>query len=89
MARARPRGHNHRGMEQRVITIAELIGSLSIYREAQHQLALCRGRATGDVEYFSYGYIQDLKLAEKELEQRLNTYIDQRVAERFERLVTP
>jgi len=67
-----------------VITIAELIGSLSTYREAQRQLALCRGRATGDVEYYSYGYVQDLKLAEKDLEQTLNGYIDQRVAEKIE-----
>jgi hypothetical protein len=76
-------------MEQSMITIAELIGSLSTYRAAQRQLALCRSHATGDVEYYSFGCIQDLTLAEKNLEQMLNGYIDQRVAERFERLSTP
>lgn len=72
-----------------MIKIADLIGTLSKYLEAQRQLAQCRKRATGDVEYYSYGYIQDMKLAEKELEQALNGYIDQRVAEKVERLDTP
>jgi hypothetical protein len=71
-----------------MIMIAELLGALSQCVEAQRQLALCRKRATGDVEYYSYGYIQDLKLAEKDLEQRLDSYIDQRVAEKYKRLNT-
>ena len=72
-----------------MIKIADLIGMLSNYLEAQRQLDQCRRRATGNVEYYSYGYIQDLKLAEKDLEQALNGYIDQRVAEKVERLNTP
>jgi len=72
-----------------MIKIVDLIGTLSNYLEAQRQLDQCRQRATGDVEYYSYGYIQDLKLAEKDLEQALNDYIDQRVAEKVERLNTP
>ena len=72
-----------------MIKIADLIGMLSNYLEAQRQLDQCRRRATGNVEYYSYGYIQDLKLAEKDLEQALNSYIDQRVAEKVERLNTP
>ncbi len=72
-----------------MIKIVDLIGTLSNYLEAQRQLDQCRWRATGDVEYYSYGYIQDLKLAEKDLEQALNGYIDQRVAEKVEPLNTP
>ena len=71
-----------------MIKIADLIGTLSNYLEAQRQLDQCRRRATGNVEYYSYGYIQDLKLAEKDLEQALNGYIDQRVAEKIEHLNT-
>ena len=71
-----------------MIKIADLIGMLSNYLEAQRQLDQCRRRATGNVEYYSYGYIQDLKLAEKDLEQALNGYIDQRVAEKIEHLNT-
>jgi hypothetical protein len=67
------------------ITIADLVGALSQCVEAQRQLGLCRKRATGNVEYYSYGYIQDLNVAEKHLETTLNAYIDQRVAERLER----
>jgi hypothetical protein len=72
-----------------MIKIANLIGTLSTFLEAQRQLEQCRLRATGNVEYFSYSYIQDLELAEKDLEQALNGYIDQRVAEKVERLNTP
>jgi len=71
-----------------MIKIADLIGMLSNYLEAQRQLDQCRRRATGNVEYYSYGYIQDLKLAEKDLEQALNGYIDQRVAEKIGHLNT-
>jgi hypothetical protein len=72
-----------------MIKIVDLIGTLSNYLEAQRQLDQCRQHATGDVEYYSYGYIQDLKLAEKVLEQALNGYIDQRVAEKTEHLNAP
>ena len=68
-----------------MIMIANLLGALSQCVEAQRQLGLCRQRATGDIEYYSYGYRQDLKDAEKQLEQTLNAYIDQRLAERLER----
>jgi hypothetical protein len=68
-----------------MITIADLVGAFSQCVEAQRQLGLCRNRATGNVEYYSYGYIQDLNVAEKQLETTLNAYIDQRVAERLER----
>jgi hypothetical protein len=66
-----------------MIMIADLLGALGRCIEAQRQLGLCRKRATGDAEYYSYGYIQDLRDAEKHLEQTLNAYIDQRVAERL------
>jgi hypothetical protein len=69
-----------------MIKIVDLIGTLSNYLERQRQLDECRRRATGDVEYYSYGYIQDFKLAERELEQALNAYIDQRVAEKIKHL---
>lgn len=71
-----------------MIKIVDLIGTLSNYLEAQRQLDQCRLRATGNVEYYSYDYIQDLKLAEKGLEQALNDYIDQRVTEKIEHLNT-
>jgi hypothetical protein len=66
-----------------MINIAELVGALSKYLEAQRQLELCRQQATGDVEYYSYGYTQDLKQAEANLEQQLNDFIDQRVDEKM------
>lgn len=72
-----------------MIKLAELIGTLSTYHEAQRQLEQCRQHATGDVEYFSYSYIQDLKLAEKDLEEALNGYIDQRIAEMVQRPNAP
>ena len=71
-----------------MIKITDLIGTLSNYLEAQRQLDQCRRRATGNIEYYSYSYAQDLKLAEKDLEQALNRYIDQRVAEKIEHLNT-
>jgi hypothetical protein len=72
-----------------MITIADLMGSLSAYGEAQRQLALCRKRATGDIEYYAYGYRQDLQAAEANLEHTLNGYIDQRLAEKLERPPSP
>ncbi|MGH8857501.1 MAG: hypothetical protein ACREXG_05665 [Polaromonas sp.] len=66
-----------------MIKIADLIGTLSKYLEAQRQLVQCRKRATGDVEYYCYGYAQDLKRAEETLAQALNDYIDQRIAEKM------
>jgi hypothetical protein len=72
-----------------MIKIADLIGALSKYLEAQHQLEQCRKRATGNVEYYSHGYVQDQMLAEKDLAEALNGYIDQRVAEKVGRLNMP
>lgn len=69
-----------------MIKIVDLIGTLSNYLERQRQLDEARRRATGDVDYYSYGYIQDFNRAERELEQALNAYIDQRVAEKLEPL---
>ena len=71
-----------------MVKIADIVGSLGHCFEAQRELEQCRTRATGDVEYYSYSYVQDLKQAEMDLEQTLNAYIDQRVAERFEHLNT-
>jgi hypothetical protein len=66
-----------------MIKIADLIGTLSHYLEAQRQLEKCRQHATGDIDYYSYGYIQALKQTEATLEQTLNDYIDQRIAEKL------
>ena len=65
-----------------MIKIADIVGKLNQYQTAQKELALCRQRATGDIEYYSYSYRQDLKQAEESLEQTLNAYIDQRIAQR-------
>ena len=62
-----------------MIKIADLIGVLSKYLESQRQLEQCRKHATGDVEYYSYGYAQDLKRAEANVEQVLNDFIDHRI----------
>jgi hypothetical protein len=69
--------------------IADLIGTLNHYLEAQRQLNECRLQATGNVEYYSYSYQQDFTLAEKGLERALNDYIDQRVAEKLAQLRLP
>ncbi len=66
-----------------MIKIADLIGTLGKYLEAQRQLEQCRKHATGDVDYYSYSYAQDLKQAEETLKQTLNGYIDQRIAEKM------
>jgi hypothetical protein len=66
-----------------MIRITDLVGALSHYLERQRRLAECRQRATGDVEYYAYVYIQEFRVAEMELERALNTYIDQRVAEKL------
>ena len=72
-----------------MIKMADIVASLRHCLAAQRELEQCRARATGDVEYFSYNYVQDLNQAETELEQTLNAYIDQRVALGIERLNTP
>ena len=65
-----------------MIKISDVVTKLSQYQMAQGELALCRQRATGDVEYYSFSYVEDLKQAEESLEQTLNAYIDQRIAQR-------
>jgi hypothetical protein len=65
-----------------MIKISDVIAKLSQYQVAQRELELCRQRATGDVEYYSFSYQQDFKQAEEGLEQTLNAYIDQRIAQR-------
>ncbi len=69
-----------------MIKLADLIGTLSHYLEAQRQLAACRATATGDVDYYSYSYAADMDLAEQALARALNGYIGQRVAEELKRL---
>jgi hypothetical protein len=66
-----------------MIKIANLIDTLSHYLEAQRQLALCRQHALGDVDYYSYDYIKKFKQAETTLEQTLNDYLDERIAEKL------
>ncbi len=65
-----------------MIKISDIVGKLSQYQAAQRELELCRQRATGDVEYYSFSYLQDFKQAEENLEQTFNAYIDQRIAQR-------
>ena len=60
--------------------IADLMGALSKELEAQRKLDECRQHATGDVDYYCYGYAQDLQRAEETLEKALNAVIDQRIA---------
>jgi hypothetical protein len=72
-----------------MIKIADFVGSLSHCLEAQRELEQCRLHASGDVEYYSYSYVQDVKRAEEHLEQILDAYIDQRVAQKIEQLKTP
>jgi hypothetical protein len=71
-----------------MMKISDIVGSLINHLDAQHELEQCRRRATGDAEYFSYGYVQDFKQAEMDLENTLNAYIDQRVEQRIENLNT-
>ena len=40
--------------------------------------------ARGEIEYYSFGYLQDFRVAEAGLERVLNSYIDQRIAERLD-----
>jgi len=65
-----------------MIKISDVIAKLNQYQAAQQELALCRQRATGDVEYYSFSYVHDAQQAEASLEQTLNAYIDQRIAQR-------
>ncbi len=69
-----------------MVKIAEIVGSLSHYLAAQSELEQCRPRAAGDVEYYSYSFVQDFKRAEEDLEKTLNAYIDQRVGQKIEGL---
>ena len=66
--------------------IADIVGSLSHCLDAKRELEQCRVRATGDVEYYSYSYVQDFKQAEEDLKQILDEYIDQRVTQKLEQL---
>ena len=65
-----------------MIKISDVVSKLIQYQAAQRELALCQQRATGDVAYYSFSYVEDLKQAEESLEQSLNAYIDQRIAQR-------
>jgi hypothetical protein len=65
-----------------MIQIADVVDTLTGYLKAQRELQECRQRASGDAEYFSYSYVQDFKQAEASLEQTLNAYIDQRLAQK-------
>ena len=67
-----------------MIKIADLMGSMDHFFEAQRKLEECRQHAIGDVDYFSFSFSQDLKQAETDLEQKLNAFIDQRVAQKLE-----
>lgn len=69
-----------------MVKIANLIGTLSRYLEAQRELAHCRATAVGDVYYYSYGYRIEAEQAEQALATALNGYIDQRVAEELRQL---
>ena len=51
-----------------MIKLVDLIGTLSTFLEAQRQLVESRQHAIGDVDYYSYGYAQDLKRAKENLE---------------------
>jgi hypothetical protein len=66
-----------------MIKIADIVGSLGHCFEAQRALEQCRASASGDKDYYSYSYVQDVKQAEAGLEQTLNAYIDQRVAQKL------
>ena len=72
-----------------MIKIADLVGSMGHVMEAQHKLAECRQHAAGNVDYFSFSFVQDLKQAETDLEQTLNAYIDQRLAQKMDVLKMP
>jgi hypothetical protein len=65
-----------------MITISDLIRSLSRCQVAQRELEQCQQRAIGDVAYYSHSYVQDSQRATAEFEQALNGYIDQRLAQK-------
>jgi hypothetical protein len=69
--------------------IADLVSALDHVVEAERKLAECRRQASGDVDYFSFSFVQDLKEAETDLEQTLNAYIDQRLAQKLEQFKMP
>ena len=64
-----------------MILISDLVSSLSRCLVARRELEQCRQRAVGDAEYYSHGYVQASNQAEADFEQKLNAYIDQRVAQ--------
>lgn len=64
--------------------VSEIIDTLSICLERKNKLAECRRDARGEIEYYSFGYLQDFRVAEAGLERVLNSYIDQRIAERLD-----
>jgi hypothetical protein len=72
-----------------MIKIADLVGSLGHVVAAQRKLAESRQHASGDVDYYTFSFVQDLKQAETDLEQTLNAYIDQRLAQKMEHLIMP
>ena len=72
-----------------MIKIAHLVGSLGRVVAAQRKLAESRQHASGDVDYYTFSFVQDLKQAETDLEQTLNAYIDQRLAQKMEQLKMP
>ncbi len=72
-----------------MIKISDVMSSMGRFQAAQRALDHCRQRAQGDVEYFSFSFVQDFKQAGEDLEQTLNAYIDQRVAQKLEQLKAP
>jgi len=72
-----------------MVKISDLIVSLDRVVAAQDKLADCRKHAAGNVDYFSFSFVQDVKEAEAVLEQTLNAYIDQRLAQKLEQLKMP
>ncbi len=63
--------------------LSEVLDAIGVCLERKLKLAECRGDAHGDVDYYCFGYIQDMEIAEAALERVLNMYIDQRIAEKF------
>lgn len=61
--------------------LSEVLDAISVCLDRKLKLAECQGHAHGDVEYYCFGYIQDLEVAEATLERVLNHYIDRRVTE--------
>ncbi len=66
-----------------MVQIKELVNALGLCLERKVKLAECRRQGKGDIEYFSFGYVQDLALAEATLERTFDAYIDQRIEARL------